>query len=247
LRYFIQFSYNGTRYFGYQRQPAQISIQEVLENALGTLLRKSIKTVGAGRTDTGVHASEMFAHFDHEDPLPDNFVQKLNSFLPPDISIRSIFPVLESAHARFDALKRTYQYFISTRKNPFKQKFHAQFLYYSMDINRMNEASRILFDYKDFTSFSKRHSDNKTNNCIIYEAEWEQREDELVFTISADRFLRNMVRAVTGTLIDIGRGKLSMDDFRKIIEKKDRNSASASAPAQGLILTRIEYPEEIFK
>ncbi len=211
------------------------------------MLRKEIKTIGAGRTDTGVHASEMFAHFDLEEPLPDHWVRKLNSYLPLDISIKNIFPVPDSAHARFDAVKRTYQYFISTRKNPFKQEFHAQFLYYDFDVKKMNRASKILFDYIDFTSFSKLHADNKTNDCTIFQAEWEEREDELVFTISANRFLRNMVRAIVGTLIDVGRGKLSEQDFREIIEKKDRKFASTSAPAQGLILTKIEYPESIIK
>lgn len=246
MRYFIQFSYNGTHYYGYQRQPEQISIQEIIEKSLSLLLNKKIKTIGAGRTDTGVHAKEMFAHFDYEDDIPENLVKRLNSYLPSDIAIRNIFKVLNSAHARFDALKRTYKYYISTYKNPFKQEFHAQFYYYDFRIDKMNESAQLLLHYKDFTSFSKLHADNKTNNCNIYKAIWEQKEEELIFTISANRFLRNMVRAIVGTLIDVGRGKLDVENFRQIIEKKDRKFASTSAPAQGLTLVEIEYPESIY-
>ncbi|WP_128330193.1 tRNA pseudouridine(38-40) synthase TruA [Apibacter sp. HY039] len=246
MRYFIQFSYDGTGYSGYQIQPRQLTVQEVLEKSLSTLLRQPVKTIGAGRTDAGVHASDMYAHFNFPDPFPPNFLKRLNSFLPDDIAVRRIVPVADQAHARFDALRRTYRYFISTRKNPFKQKFHAQFLYYDLEVQKMNEAARILFEYTDFTSFSKLHADNKTNDCTIFEARWEQNEDELVFIITANRFLRNMVRAITGTLIDVGRGKRTLGDFREIIEKKDRAFASTSAPAQGLVLVKVEYPEEVF-
>lgn len=246
MRYFIQFSYDGTGYSGYQIQPRQLTVQEVLEKSLSTLLRQPVKTIGAGRTDSGVHASDMYAHFDFPDPFPPNFLKRLNSFLPDDIAVRRIVPVADQAHARFDAVKRTYHYFISTQKNPFKQKFHAQFLYYDLDMQKMNEAARILFEYTDFTSFSKLHADNKTNDCTIFEARWEQNEDERVFIITANRFLRNMVRAITGTLIDVGRGKRTLEDFREIIEKKDRAFASTSAPAQGLVLVKVEYPEEVF-
>ncbi|MGM5630174.1 tRNA pseudouridine(38-40) synthase TruA [Apibacter raozihei] len=246
MRYFIQFSYDGTGYSGYQIQPRQLTVQEVLEKSLSTLLRQPVKTIGAGRTDAGVHASDMYAHFNFPNPFPPNFLKRLNSFLPDDIAVRRIVPVADQAHARFDALRRTYRYFISTRKNPFKQKFHAQFLYYDLEVQKMNEAARILFEYTDFTSFSKLHADNKTNDCTIFEARWEQNEDELVFIITANRFLRNMVRAITGTLIDVGRGKRTLEDFREIIEKKDRAFASTSAPAQGLVLVKVEYPEEVF-
>ena len=245
MRYFIQFSYDGTHYYGYQRQPGHISVQEKLELALSKLLRKEIKTVGAGRTDTGVHASEMYAHFNWEEELPDQLVRKLNSFLPSDISIHALFRVKDSAHARFDARERVYKYRISTKKNPFKQRYHAQFLFYQFDVDKMNRAAKILFEYKDFTSFSKLHSDNKTNDCYIYQAEWKQYEDELVFTISANRFLRNMVRAIVGTLMDIGRGKIEENEFRNIIEKKNRKFASTSAPAKGLTLEKVIYPKEI--
>jgi tRNA pseudouridine38-40 synthase len=246
LRYFIQFSYDGTQYFGYQRQPKHISVQEKLESALGRLLRKEVKTIGAGRTDTGVHASEMFAHFNLEEDIPDQLVRKLNSLLPSDISVKSIFRVKDSAHARFDAIERIYKYRISTQKNPFKQHFHAQFLFYEFDVDMMNRAAQVLFEYKDFTSFSKLHSDNKTNDCYIYQAEWRKYEDELVFTISANRFLRNMVRAIVGTLMDVGRGKIDEKEFRSIIEKKDRKFASASAPAKGLTLMNVKYPQDIY-
>lgn len=246
MRYFIQFSYDGTQYFGYQRQPKHISVQEKLESALGRLLRKEIKTTGAGRTDTGVHASEMFAHFNLEEDIPDQLVRKLNSLLPSDISVKSIFRVKDSAHARFDAIERIYKYRISAQKNPFKQYFHAQFLFYEFDVDMMNRAAQVLFEYKDFTSFSKLHSDNKTNDCYIYQAEWRKYEDELVFTISANRFLRNMVRAIVGTLMDVGRGKIDEKEFRSIIEKKDRKFASTSAPAKGLTLVNVNYPQDIY-
>ncbi|QYN51744.1 tRNA pseudouridine(38-40) synthase TruA [Apibacter sp. ESL0404] len=246
MRYFIQFSYDGTQYYGYQRQPKHISVQEKLESVLSRLLRKEIKTIGAGRTDTGVHAAEMYAHFDWEEELPDQLVRKLNSLLPSDISIKAIFRVKDSAHARFDATERIYKYRISTLKNPFKQQFHAQFLFYQFDVDKMNKAAKVLFEYKDFTSFSKLHSDNKTNDCYIYQAEWKQYEDELVFTIAANRFLRNMVRAIAGTLMDVGRGKIDEKEFRNIIEKKDRKFASTSAPAKGLTLVKVNYPQDIY-
>jgi len=246
LRYFIQFSYDGTAYFGYQKQPNQNTVQGVLEEALSCLLRTEIFTTGAGRTDTGVHARQMFAHFDFEGDIPENIIKRLNSYLPSDISIQKIFPVKETAHARFDAVKRTYKYFISKRKDPFRQRFHAQFVHYDFNVGKMNEAAQKMFLYKDFTSFSRLHSDVKTNDCHIFEALWEQREGELVFTVSANRFLRNMVRALVGTLMDVGRGKISVAQFQEIIEKKDRKFASMSAPAQGLVLMKVEYPEEIY-
>lgn len=246
MRYFIQFSYKGTHYCGYQIQPEQITIQETLEKSLSLMLNKEIKTIGAGRTDTGVHAAEMFAHFNYEENIPENLIKRLNSYLPPDIAIRNIFRVSDSAHARFDAVKRTYKYYISNYKNPFTQDFHAQFYYYKFNIDKMNEAAQLLLQYKDFTSFSKLHADNKTNNCNIFKAFWEREGEEFIFTISANRFLRNMVRAIVGTLIDVGRGKLDIENFRQIIEKKDRKFASTSAPAQGLTLVEIEYPGSIY-
>ncbi|MGZ5187885.1 MAG: tRNA pseudouridine(38-40) synthase TruA [Kaistella sp.] len=244
MRYFIEFSYFGKNYFGYQIQPNEISVQEELEKALSTILREDIKTTGAGRTDTGVHAKKMFAHFDTDLNLDENLAYKLNSFLPPDIAVKRIFSVKEDFHARFDATFRTYEYYISLEKNPFTQDSSWQMWKRNLDINKMNEACNILFEYEDFTSFAKLHTDNKTNNCKIYKAFWEQNGTELKFTISADRFLRNMVRAIVGTMVEIGNGKIQPADLRKIIEDKNRNAAGTSAPSQGLFLVDVGYDWE---
>lgn len=241
LRYFIEFSYNGKNYFGYQIQPKQISVQEDLEKALGTILRTEIKTAGAGRTDTGVHARKMFAHFDVPFALPENLVTRLNSFLPKDISVKRIFEVKDDFHARFDATFRTYEYFISLEKDPFLQDFSWQISNRSLDLDKMNEACKILFKYDDFTSFAKVGGDNKTNLCEIYKAGWEQSGSVLKFTISANRFLRNMVRAIVGTMVEVGSGKINPEDLHQIIEQKHRNSAGTSAPAQGLFLVDVGY------
>ena len=247
-RYFLQISYKGTNYHGWQVQPNVASVQEVIEKVLSTLLHENIGVVGAGRTDTGVHASFFMLHFDTEntDINPENFVYKLNSFLPYDIAVQQIRKVKNDAHARFSAISRTYKYYLTSEKNPFttetvyrcKQK---------PDIKKMNEAAKILFEYVDFTSFSRLHTDVKTNNCKIYQAEWVEDDNILTFTIKADRFLRNMVRAIVGTLLEVGKGKLSEEDFRSIIEQKNRKYAGASAPAHGLFLVDIEYPENIFE
>lgn len=241
MRYFIEFSYNGKNYFGYQIQPDAISVQEELEKALSTLLREEIKTTGAGRTDTGVHAKKIYAHFDTEKTIDENLPRRLNSFLPPDISIKQIFPVKEDFHARFDATYRTYEYYISLDKNPFTQESSWQHWKKSLDIEKMNEACKILFEYEDFTSFAKLKTDNKTNICKMYKAFWEQNGSELKFTVSANRFLRNMVRAIVGTMVEIGSGKIQPEDLRKIIEDKHRNSAGTSAPAHGLYLVDVGY------
>ena len=247
-RYFIQLSFKGTNYHGWQIQPNAISVQEVLEKSLSTLLREEISVVGAGRTDTGVHASFFVLHFDslQQDLDSGNFVFKLNRFLPADIGIHKIIKAGNDAHARFSAASRTYQYFVATDKNPFSTDTS---FYYSgnLDMCKMNEAAAILFEYEDFTSFSRLHTDVKTNNCKIFLANWKKEGSQLIFTIKADRFLRNMVRAIVGTLLEVGKGKITVEDFRQIIEKKDRGVAGASAPAQGLFLTDIEYPEEIVK
>lgn len=244
MRYFIEFSYNGKNYFGYQIQPKDISVQEELEKALSTILREPIKTTGAGRTDTGVHAKKMFAHFDTSQDLFPQLVHQLNSFLPNDIAVYKIFKVKDDFHARFDATFRTYEYYISLEKNPFTQDSAWQHWRRPLDINKMNEACRILFDYEDFTSFAKLHTDNKTNLCSIYKAEWVQNGSELKFTVSANRFLRNMVRAIVGTMVDIGAGKIQPEDLRNIIENKNRNSAGTSAPAHGLFLVDVGYDFE---
>lgn len=216
-------------------------MQEELEKAISTILREEIKTTGAGRTDTGVHAKKMFAHFDTEQILSEKLVHQLNSFLPNDISVKRIFNVKDDFHARFDATFRTYEYYISLEKNPFTQDSAWQHWRRALDVNKMNEACSILFEYEDFTSFAKLHTDNKTNLCKIYKAEWEQAGTELKFTISANRFLRNMVRAIVGTMVEIGSGKIQPEDLRKVIENKNRNSAGTSAPAHGLFLVDVGY------
>lgn len=245
-RYFIELAYNGTRFCGWQVQPNAPSVQEHLEKALSVICRENISVTGAGRTDTGVHARFFVAHFDSEKLELDHpdFAYKLNSFLNRDIVIFSIYKVKPEAHARFDALSRTYHYYISSRKDPFSQET-AWYFKHSLDVEKMNEACKVLSEFTDFTSFSKLHTDVKTNNCKIFRAEWKKQDDQLIFVIKADRFLRNMVRAIVGTLLEVGQGKLSIDDFRKVIEKKDRGSAGVSVPAQGLFLVGIEYPESV--
>ena len=199
---------------------------------------------GCGRTDTGVHASDFYAHFDLKDfKDPKELTFKLNSFLPPDIAIFAIFPVADNAHARFDATARTYQYHVSDRRLPFRQGQYCR-IYFKPDIERMNEAAQVLMEYEDFTSFAKLHTQVKTNICHLTEARWDRVGEEWIFTIRSNRFLRNMVRSVTGTLLDVGRGKLSIEGLREIIEKKDRCAAGVSMPACGLFLTKVDYPIE---
>lgn len=241
MRYCVEFSYNGKNYFGYQIQPNQISVQEELEKALSTILREEIKTTGAGRTDTGVHAKKIFAHFDSQQVVQENLVERLNAFLPADISIHKIFGVREDFHARFDATFRTYEYYIVQGKNPFLTDFSWQIRKKKLDVEKMNEACKILFEYEDFGSFAKVGADNKTNLCKIYKAHWEEQGNELKFTISANRFLRNMVRAIVGTMVDIGLGKIQPIDLHQIIREQNRGSAGSSAPAQGLFLVDVGY------
>ncbi len=247
-RYFIYMAYDGTNYHGWQIQPNGVSVQGILMKALSTYLRREVEVVGAGRTDAGVHALLMVAHFDYEGELQTEILtDKLNRLLPPDISIYKVVPVVAGAHARFDALSRTYKYYITTAKKPFRRQYTCRLFGQAPQIEKMNEAARLLFNYTDFTSFSKLHTDVKTNNCRIMYAGWTQlSEDEWVFTIQADRFLRNMVRAIVGTLLDVGRGKLSLDDFCRVIELKDRCKAGSSVPGNALFLVDIAYPEAIF-
>ena len=248
-KYFIYLSYNGTNYHGWQIQPKDNSVQETIEKALSMILRTPISIVGAGRTDTGVHASMMIAHFEIESPLenPELFAGKLDRVMPKDIAIHRIVPVTEEAHARFSAISRTYKYYVTTVKDPFEGALKCR-VHGDYDIEKMNEAAAILFDYIDFTSFSKLHTDVKTNNCKIMYARWEKTSDtDMVFTIKADRFLRNMVRAIVGTTLLVGRGKLSLEEFRAIIEQKNRCKAGDSALAQALFLVDIEYPSELFE
>lgn len=244
-RYFIYLSYKGTAYHGWQIQPNGVSVQEVLAGALSTILRCETEIVGAGRTDTGVHARLMVAHFDASSKLPVNIISRLNSLLPNDIAVSDIKAVKPDAHARFDAVSRRYEYVITTTKNVFEQEFAARVT--ELDVEKMNQAAALLKNYTDFTSFSKLHTDVKTNNCKIYHAQWSEVDDsKWIFSIEADRFLRNMVRAVVGTLFEVGKGKLSLEEFKHVIEAKDRCKAGSSVPAKGLFLVDIQYPEEIF-
>ena len=242
MRYFIEFAYNGKNFHGFQSQPDASSVQETLEKALTTLFREPIAIVGAGRTDTGVHAKQMFAHFETELELEsDYWSHKLNSFLPPSIVIYRIFSVHPDAHARFDATSRTYEYYIHTFKDAFivdGSWYHSN----PLDIQKMNEASAILLEYYDFECFSKVHTDVNTFHCIISEAHWKQKGNQLIFTITADRFLRNMVRAIVGTLVNIGLGKMEVADLHYIIASKDRGKAGFSVPAHGLYLVNVAYP-----
>ena len=247
MRYFIYLQYDGTSYHGWQTQPNCVTVQETIEQKLSLLLRRELFIVGAGRTDTGVHARLMVAHFEIDREVDcEQLTFKLNGLLPPDIAILRIVPVTSDAHARFSALSRTYRYYITPRKSPFDHLYTMR-TYRTLDVELMNEAASHLFDYIDFTSFAKLHTDVKTNNCRIMEAKWKAREDgTLMFEITADRFLRNMVRAIVGTMVDVGRGKLTIDEFCKIIEKKDRCAAGQSVPGNALFLANITYPEDIF-
>lgn len=243
MRFFIDLSYRGTAYHGWQRQPNGISVQQEIEEALTTVLRVPTPILGAGRTDAGVHAKQMIAHFDADLQMPiEQLIIRLNGLLPPDIAIHSIRPVHNDAHARFDATSRRYEYWVSLQKNPFQQHQITE-LHCHPDFELMNRAASRLMNYTDFTSFSKLHTDVKTNNCTVTQAHWDEREPGVwCFTIEANRFLRNMVRAIVGTLLDVGRGKLTVEQFCQIIELKDRCQARSSAPADGLYLVEVKYP-----
>ena len=247
MRYFMLLSYRGTNYHGWQRQSNAPSVQGELERVLSARLRSDVEVTGAGRTDTGVHASYYVAHFDTDMVIDDcdGLCYHLNSMLPRDIAVRGIYPVANGAHARFDATEREYTYRIVSRKEPFCVETAWQY-YVRLDIEAMNRAAVHLLEFDDFTSFAKLNSNNKTNICHVSHAEWRSDGAWSVFTIRADRFLRNMVRAITGTLVEVGRGKLSPDDFRDIIAARDLSLACSSAPAQGLFLSGIKYPENIF-
>ncbi len=247
MKYFVQFSYVGKDYHGWQNQPNAITVQQVLEGAFTTLLRGPIALVGAGRTDTGVHAKQMFAHFETDEIEGlENLVYRLNSFLPDDIAIQQIFKVTPKAHARFDALERTYEYLIVQEKNPFYSD-SAHYVKHSLDVDNMNKAAFLLLEYNDFECFSKSKTDVYTYKCVIKEAAWIKEEAVLVFTITADRFLRNMVRSIVGTLLDVGTGKSTVDDVKAIIIGKNRAGAGTSVPAKGLYLIRVTYPKTIFE
>lgn len=246
-RYFLYFSYDGAAYHGWQVQPNAVTVQEVLEDALGKLMRQPVPLVGAGRTDAGVNAECMVAHGDF--PCEVDAVQlvyKLNKMLPPDIAVTDVRRVKDDAHARFDAVLRRYNYRVVTAKSPFARRYACRVMP-GVDFEAMNRAAELLYKYTDFTSFSKLHTDVKTNNCRVAHAAWRRvGEHEWVFEIEADRFLRNMVRAIVGTLLMVGRGKMDIDGFRAVIESKSRGDAGDSAMGEALFLVGVEYPNEIF-
>jgi len=246
MRYFLEIAYDGTRFHGWQVQPNALSVQEVLDDCLSKVLRESISTTGSGRTDTGVHASQQFVHFDASQQLDlQHVVYRLNRILPDDISAYRLCHVADEAHARYDAFSRTYHYHITFRKDPFK-RYYAWYHSRPLDVEQMNQAAAILLKYEDFTTFSKVKGDTKHYRCTIYQAEWKQEGEGLAFTIRANRFLRGMVRLVVGTLVDVGRGKLSPAAFEELVAGQDRSKSSGAAPAEGLYLARVEYPEHLF-
>lgn len=241
MRYFIKLAYNGTQYHGWQSQPNAASVQETLSKGLSVLMNATITIMGAGRTDTGVHAKLMYAHFDFETAFDSaTLVHKLNSYLPKDIVIYEIIPVHHDAHTRFDATKRTYEYHINSFKDAFLQE-QSWYFYQKLDVELMNKAAQLLFNHTDFQSFSKVNTDVNTFDCTIFEAHWKEENNKLIFTISANRFLRNMVRSIVGTLVNVGLHKITLDDFNTIIESKNRDKAGFSVPAHGLYLTEINY------
>ena len=244
MRYFMTLAYDGSAYHGWQIQPHSVSVQEQIQNALSTLLQKTVEIVGAGRTDTGVHASKMVAHFDLDEADSidcGQMVYRLNKILPRDIAIQRIEPVGDEMHARFSAVSRTYHYYVHTSKNPFLRHYSWQ-VYGNPDFELMNRAAETIKEYKDFTSFSKVNTDTKTNDCTISEAHWDKVGDgQWRFTITANRFLRNMVRAIVGTLMEVGRGKMSIEQLRNVIEAKDRCRAGDSVPGNALFLVDVKY------
>lgn len=249
MRYFLELSYLGTPFFGWQRQPDRPTVQQALEQALTTLRREQVEIVGAGRTDTGVHAAYYVAHADFEHPVEDveQLCYKLNRLLPEAVAVQAVTPVDTTAHARFSATERAYRYYIEPRKNPFTRLTRWQYTV-PLDVERMNEAAACLLEQQDFTTFAKLNSNNTTNRCSVRQAEWTVGADGLLcFTIRADRFLRNMVRAIVGTLVDVGRGRYTAEEFREIVTSCDLSRASTGAPAQGLFLYDVRYPAELFE
>lgn len=245
MRYFVELSYDGTPFVGWQRQPAGDSVQSCLEDALSILFRKPLSIVGAGRTDAGVHAHQLFAHVDLDEHVDQDLTFRLNKLLPKEIAVRNVIAVTQDAHARFDAVSRIYRYHITTQKNPFLQKRSYQFAK-PLDLDLMNQAAKILIDHKNFKCFSKSKTDVKTYVCDIQQVHWQQNGSELVFFIQANRFLRNMVRAIVGTLIEVGLRKISISDFEAILASRDRSQAGYSVPAHGLYLEKVNYPKHIF-
>jgi len=248
MRYFIEIAYKGTDFHGWQKQPNAVGVQDVIQQAFNKIFNTEIEVVGAGRTDTGVHAKQLFAHFDTEKIIDEkDLTYKVNSILPKAINIKQIFKVPTNTHARFDATSRSYEYHIHLENDPFLLETTWQIHNRKFDIVKMNKASKILLNHSNFKAFSKSRTDVKTYDCTITCAEWIQKENQLIFKITANRFLRNMVRAIVGTLLDVGEGKLSIKDFENIILSQNRSNAGLSVPAKGLFLTKVEYPKNIFK
>jgi tRNA pseudouridine38-40 synthase len=248
MRYFIEIAYKGTNFHGWQIQPNAISIQEKLQDALKILFGHPVEIIGAGRTDTGVHASQFFAHFDcHSIIDTQDTAYRINALLPKTIVVREIFKVDKNAHARFDALSRSYKYCISLTNDPFTLDTSWQITNKQFDVVEMNKAAKILLNHTNFKAFSKSKTDVKTYDCTIIEAFWVKNDNKLIFYITANRFLRNMVRAIVGTLLDVGVGKLTVEDFEKIIISKNRSNAGLSVPARGLFLTKVRYPKNYFE
>ena len=246
MRYFVEFSYDGKAYHGWQRQPNAISVQQTLEEAMTTQIRATVQLAGAGRTDAGVHARQMYAHFDLDTLIDtEGQLHRLNAFLPGDIAVQKIFRVSDKSHARFDALERTYEYWVVQQKDPFARN-RAYYVHLPLDLEAMNKAATLLLEHTNFECFSKSNTDVKTYICHLKKAQWTEDHGKLVFTITADRFLRNMVRAIVGTLLDVGLGKTSIENVNSIIKSKDRGEAGVSVPAKGLYLTKITYPKTLF-
>ncbi|MEX1383633.1 tRNA pseudouridine(38-40) synthase TruA [Lutibacter sp.] len=247
MRYFIEIAYKGTNYHGWQFQPNAITVQELINKAFSLIFKQTLDVTGAGRTDAGVHAEQLYAHLDLEEDFNiDEVIYKLNSLLPKDIAILSILKVTDEAHARFNAVSRSYQYRIYFGKNPFLTDASWQIINKKLNVDLMNEAAKILLTYTNFKCFSRSNTDVRTYNCDVTKAVWVHENKSLIFYITADRFLRNMVRAIVGTLIEVGTGKTTLEEFKRIIESKDRKNAGPSAPAQGLFLTEVNYPKNIF-
>ena len=245
-RYFLEVSYNGARYAGFQVQENAVTIQWEVEKAMRTYFREPVTLTGSSRTDTGVHARQNFFHFDIPIDIPQKVVYNLNAMLPPDIAVTRLIPVKEGAHARFDALAREYEYFIYRAKDPFLDG-RAYFFPYTVDVPAMHQAAGMILEYRDFTSFAKRNSQVNNHNCTILYSEWVQRGECTVFRVKANRFLRGMVRGLVGTMLQVGRGKLSLEDFRQVIEAKDCSKADFSVPGHGLFLMKVEYPDGYFE
>ncbi|WP_421873746.1 tRNA pseudouridine(38-40) synthase TruA [Marinoscillum sp.] len=246
LRYFLDIAYRGTSFHGWQIQPNAITVQEEINRALTTLLQTETECLGSGRTDTGVHASQQIAHFDTDSELDNDQLQyKLNALLPYEISINAVRRVKDEAHARFDATSRSYEYHIHKQKNPFKAGLSYLFTR-ELDIEKINEATQVLLNWQNFQAFSKVHTDVKTFDCTIHQIRWQEPNDSHVFSVSANRFLRGMVRAMVGTLLEIGQNKMSISDLEMVLKSGVRSNAGRSAPPEGLFLTAVEYPKDIY-